>query len=41
MQFVGVLLPRQTLPWQNAILSVDFALPAVSFGFLIDDAFFL
>ena len=40
-QFVGMLLPRQTLPWQNAILSVGFALPGVTFGFFIVDAFFL
>jgi hypothetical protein len=25
MQFVGILLPRQTLPWQNAIFSAGFA----------------
>jgi hypothetical protein len=41
MQFVGVWLPTQTLAWQNAILPVDFTLPAVSFVFLIYGAFFL
>ena len=41
MQFVGILLPTQTLPWQNSNFPVDFTLPAVSFEYLIYGAFFL
>jgi hypothetical protein len=41
MQFVGFLFPTQTLPWQNSIFPSDFALPDVSFEYLIYGAFFL
>jgi len=41
MQCVGIVLPTQTLPWQNSIVPVDFTLPDVSFGVLIYVAFFL
>ncbi len=40
MQFVGIVLPTQTLPWQNATLSADFTLPDTCFGFLIYGTFF-
>jgi hypothetical protein len=40
IQFVGTLLPTQTLPWQNAILPPDCMVLDVFWPF-ISDAFFL
>ena len=39
MQFVGILSPTQTLPWQNAILPVDFTVPDPLLGVFIYGTF--